>query len=245
MDINRIVALDSVKEALKSIVSNKELYTRCNVKPNHVIFSGLSAGNGRTTVCNLITDSFIENRIVTCLELDQSIELKPDGKTKERLDKMFTEIENCSVYSNHYSGLIFINLDGITPYATQDHISDFISELENVAKYATLFFFIESGSRNAEILIKKIKSALVNVDTVEVSPYSVEELAEITSLMLEDHCIEVDEITKAIICEIIANRQMKTANECVYLRNELVKFANFETGNIVLSMSELRKSMFN
>ncbi len=245
MDINRIVGLDSVKAALEGIVSNKELYRRCDIKPNHIIFSGLSSGNGCTTVCNLITDSFMENGIVPCLELDTSIELKPDGKTKERLDKIFAEIDNSSVYSNHYSGLIFINLDGIIPYATQDHISDFISGLEEAAKYATMFFFIDSGSRNADILIKKIKSTLVNVDTVEVQPYSVEELTEITTIMLDDHCIEVDEFAKTLICEIIAKRQIKTAKECVYLKNELVKFATLETGSPVLSMADIRKSMFN
>lgn len=245
MDMNRIVGLDSVKAALENIVSNKELYRHCNVKPNHIIFSGLSSGNGCSEVCNFITDSFIENCIGSCLELDPSIELKPDGKTKERLDKVFSEIDSCSVYSNHYNGLIFINLDGITPYATQEHISDFISELETVAKYATLFFFINSESRNAEILVKKIKSALVNVDTVEVQPYSVAELAEITALMLDDHCIALDDFSKAIICEIIADRQIKTAKECVYLKNELVKCVSFETGIPVLSLSELRKSMLN
>ncbi len=239
MEMNRIVGMDSIKNTITEIVDKKDFYKRCNASPPHMLFAGLGSGNGCTTISNWITDMFYENNIRSFTALDLSLEFKPNGKTKESLETVFNTIDTASVYKNHYEGNIFINLDDIVPYANDSHVIDFISELSEICKYATLFFFIDVSKRNADILVDKIKSIIIDVCVVNVASYSIDEFVHITKQMIEEHGIVVSDDVDDIITNLITTRDIKSAKDCAYLKNELIRYANISNKVPTLSADEI------
>lgn len=240
MKASKIVGLNSVKKEIVEIVEKKEFYRRCNISPTHMLFAGLGSGNGCSTISNWITDVFFENDIRPFTSLDLSLEFKPDGKTKENLDNVFSAIETASVYKNHYEGNIFINLDDVIPYANDSHVTDFIYGISEIGRYATLFFFIDTSKRNASTLINKIKSSIVDINIVDVEPYSIDDLVTITKQMIKDHGVTIDDDTNAIIGNLISIRNIKKAKECVHLKNEIIKHTNISSEILSLSAKDIK-----
>ena len=238
MEMNRIIGLDNIKEKIKQIVEKKE-FKSFGLLPSHMLFAGMKSGNGCTTISNCITDLFYENDVRPFPEPDFSLEFKPNGKTKDSLEKVFEIIETAAVYENVYRGNIFINLDDVLPYANDSHVTDFICELSEIGEYATLFFFVDTSKRNADVLINKITSTISDVSTVNVTAYSQDELVQITKQMIEEHGIIVDEGTDAVISECIASRNINSAKGCASLKKELLKRADMSNGVLSLSVDSI------
>ena len=238
MEMSRIIGLDNIKQKVKEVVEKKE-FKRFGLLPSHMLVAGMKSGDGCTTISNCITDLFYENEVRPFPEPDFSLEFKPDGKTKDSLEKVFETIETAAVYENVYGGNIFINFDDVLPYANDSHVTDFIYELSKVGEYATLFFFVDTSKRNADVLINKITSTISDVSTVPVLAYSQDELVQITKQMIEEHGIIVGEGADAVISECITSRNITSAKGCASLKKELLKCAEISDGVLSLSVDSI------
>ena len=118
-------------------------------------------------------------------------------------------------------------------------MTDFIHELSKIAEYATLFFFVDTSKRNADVLISKITSTISDVSTVNVVAYSLEELVQITKQMIEEHGIIVGEGADAVISECISSRNINSAKGCASLKKELLKCADISNGVLSLSVDSI------
>ncbi len=108
----------------------------------------------------LLGELLRQKRLQRFSGLDKTLYYRPD-ETFSSIKDMFYDIEDSAVYTNHFEGVIAIDISLLCGVLFEDQTEYFIAQIENAAKYSAVMLFIDSfKERRAQILKLKIEEAV-------------------------------------------------------------------------------------
>lgn len=240
------IGLEAAVAAVQKSLKQAHIYRRCGLKPPHYIIN-LDGGNGQTTLTEYIAETFANSGVRHFGGLDTFLEYTLDG-SMEQLKKVFADIRSCAVYTNVYEGVIAMDISKLSNHINETQVNVFIDEISKISCYATFIFYIQSKiSRNTANLLSKIHEVLDEVEIIDVSPYSSEELAEITKRMIVDSgvMIEDDERVNKLLLEAVLAEEVDTVKMAKKLSQTMIRNSNFNGFIPTLSVVDIESVFQN
>ena len=177
------VGMREAVQAIGGICSRAQVYGRCGMRPPHYIVT-LEAGSGQSTLTEYLARAFADAGVRRFGGLDLFLEYRLDG-TMEQLRSVFADIRACAVYTNDYEGVVAMDISGLEPHVNEGQAEFFLREIEKAARHATFIFFVpRTMSRNMAGLTDKLTGVLEESRMLELTPYTAEEIAQITMRMI-------------------------------------------------------------
>lgn len=234
------IGLDEMVERVQEICSKSNIYRYCNIKTGHYIVN-LDAGNGQITLTDYISDAFFENKIRHFGGLDLFLEYKLDG-TMAQLQQVFQDISDHAVYMNEFAGVISMDITGLASHINEAQVEVFLSGIGKLQKNATMIFYVPSCmNRNILQLVRKIYAVMDEIEMVQISPYTIWQMAEIVKEEIEEMGVELEntkEVDEATFQSMEKN-EVLTAKEAVRLAGKMVREAEVLQCRLNVCLEEL------
>jgi hypothetical protein len=225
---NMLVGLDQLKLDLDKICQSNQLYLKYGICPPHFILS-LDKGNGQSIIAQYISNEFQTHKIRNFGGLDFLLEYRFDG-TLSQLKQVFADINSNAVYTNHYEGVISLDISELLFYINESQIEYFISEIEILGSFSTIIMYLPTcSSQNKSILVEKIKQVLNHLITIDIEPYSLIDLIYIIRANSNSNGIEIDDDqeTTKLLMDLLSDKKIILAKEAVDLSFQLISHADF------------------
>ena len=221
------IGADHLTSALSGICVNKLAHKRCGLPVPHFVIP-LDSGNGQTTILRYIADILKNNDVRHFGGLDHYLEYNLDGSLGN-LKQMFADIESSAVYTNSYEGVIGINICALASNINEQG-AYFVEKIAQVGNTATLVLFIGNNpTKGALTLVDSIKKVVPSLVSINIDPYSTEQLCEIAMLQLEERGVILDdspELTETFK-NIISKNSCKTVRDLTPIVNDAIRTADF------------------
>lgn len=193
---------------------------------NYIIF--LDAGNGQTTTTEYICDVFYERRIRHFGGRERYLEYRLDG-TMAQL-QVLTDIRLRRGYTNEFEGVIAIDITGMAKHVNEYQATFFLNAVQELSKHATLVFYAPSApSHNMITLVKKLRSALDEVEVFLPAPYTADHLTAIIQRMLDDAGIMMENAPDLYTCilDVVRSAGAVSIKDAEKLTRKLTRCADF------------------
>lgn len=241
-EIDPPVGLRAMVTAVDEICKSAAMYRHGNATPGHFLVT-LDAGNGRTTLVQHMADMFAAHRIRHFGGLDPFLEFTVAGTTVQ-LKQILGTIRNCAVYTNHYNGIIAMDIAALAGHMGEPIFQYFLTEIAEVAAEATIIFFLPGTlNRNQELLAEKLCAALDDeLQFIRLGDYTDEELAQIVELTMENGGIEIrepEQFHEALVGEINACG-IRTAGEAVKMAGKIMRKADYSRFHVTIEVEQLK-----
>lgn len=224
------IGLEPVVSKVEEICSHADAFRRCGMNPNHFLIN-LDKGNGQTTVTSYISDAFFAGGVRHFGGLDHFLEYSPSGSVAQ-FRQILNDIRSCAVYTNEYEGVIAMDLSDLASHIHESQIATFLKELSVIGKHATFVFYVPSViSKNMTMLMEMICSAIDNINMIQVSPYSAQDLTEIIKSTIDEAGVDLVSGQKTDNCILNIVRYAGAANikDAKQLAQIMLKSADFDS----------------
>lgn len=153
----------------------------------------LDTGSGVTTLTEFLADTFMRNRIRHFGSRERYLEYQLDGSLAQ-IRQILEDIDANACYTNHYEGIIALNIAGLARYVNQAQTEVFLKALPGLGKHATLVFFAPTApNRNLDRLVERIHKTLDDVMVFRPAPYNASHLAGIILRTLDENGVLFDD----------------------------------------------------
>ena len=160
--MNELFEMYKIHEKLNEMLKEK--------KPEHFLVE-LDSGEEQTEFAEHITDFFQENDIRHFGGRESYLEYSLDGSMAQ-LKWIFGDIAASATYTNEYEGVIAMDIALLASKVSEAQMAYFLNEIKRVSKYATLLLFVsEVPSRNQDLMVKRVKTVIDNINYFPVETY--------------------------------------------------------------------------
>jgi len=225
---NMLVGLEQLKLDMTKICQSNLLYLKYGICPPHFILS-LDRGNGQSIISQYISNEFQSNKVRNFGGLDFLLEYRLDGSMSQ-LKQVFADINSNAVYTNHYEGIVSLDISALLLCINESQIEHFISELEILGSYSTLIIYLPTcPSQNKNILVERIESVLNHITMIDLEPYTKNDLLDIIKVNCDTNGVKIedDEDTIKSLMELLNKKETVLAKEAVDLSLQLISHADF------------------
>lgn len=245
-DIKTPVGLTTIVEAIQDVCKDAFAYRFSRTKPIFIV--NLDAGNGQTTLVNYMADAFESSKVLNFQSYETYLEYHLDG-TRKQLEEIFCDIRDSAEYTNEFEGIIAMDISCLEKDVNEDHVRFFLNKVKELSKHSVFLLFISaSGNQNTAALVNKIKKIREHngrndkVFTLNIEPYTSEELLEILKQQLDDICIllEQDYQMDSLLYEIIEKNEISTVGDLDLLYLPLLKTVKHENNIPTLTIQGVK-----
>lgn len=238
------LGMECVKTTLEEIVEKSHIYKYCDISLPHFIIH-LESGNGRTTLVEYITDTYIDHSLRRFSGKDTYLEYNLDGSMSQ-LEEIHVDLNaRYSGYYDAYNGVVAIDIRALETKANEAHIDFFLKIIEEFKKSATFILFVpDTMNRTLEKLMNEIKCKLACFEELDIPKYTTLHLAEISVNSLYVKGIDVqdeDEVISTVTKIIDDNNNITTAKSAVELSDKLALCADFSNYKPIIKSEIIRK----
>ena len=239
-DIRKPVGLETFVNEIQTVCA-EEAYRRCGAKPPNYIVT-LDAGNGHTMLAEYMAESFAQGRVRHFGGLDMYLEYTVNG-SMDQLRKIFADIRASAVYTNHYEGVVALDITRLADHINETQVDYFMEEIRGIAQHATLLFFIPAAyGRKTVSLVGKLKEAVTDIRVIQPAPYSTLEMTEITKVLVEEAGVrlEWDSEVKELVYDLVSDKKITSVREAKKLCQSMIKHADFRGFLPVMGKEQLK-----
>lgn len=225
------IGLEPMIQQIQAACKQAQIYNRCGEKPGPFIIN-LDAGSGQTTLTTYAAEMFYDAGIRPRNGRELFLEFTLDG-TMSQLKTVIGEIKANAEYGNgYYDGLIGVDIAKLDSHLNEAQTALFCEVFEEISRHTTLLFYVPSSvSKSTALLISKLRSAFGgNLQIVNLSPYTKEDMADIVRRLIEDTGTELEkdgENDRSILCAV-ESMGVKSVKDAKTLAKQLLCCADFE-----------------
>ena len=218
------LGMEPLAAAVRQDGDHARQYRRLGLQPGHFIVE-LDAGNGHTTAAAYLSESYAQAGVRRFGGLDQMLEYHLDG-SMEQLRQTLRSIRANAVYANHFEGVIAWDVTVLATHPGEDQTRLFLSSLPEMAKYATMLFFLPSSPGCSQLLLMEKVCVLLGpeqVRRIRIPPYPEHILAGIVRQTLTGHLgvrLENEPECRAALQEMVRQCGIRNAGQAVQLARQ-------------------------
>lgn len=239
-EITKPIGLIGLCEKVENVCKNACVY-KCGLRPQHLIVP-LSAGSGRTTFIEYMTDMYKEYGIFDFSgSPDDYIEAIIDGSSSRSIIQGFDTFRAGAVYRNDYSNVAAVNIEDMAKYLMAPQFSDFIKEAKELCRNAYVVFFVSSTpSSNEEKLIAKLVDAIGknNIHRADFEKYTTEDICCLIEKSVAEHGVMIEnyQLFHTTLMDVVQNFNVDEIKAAMELTEELIHYSDFS--QFIPTMSE-------
>lgn len=220
LNFNRPLGLDPITDYIDNL---------CPMEADdcHYIIH-MDAGSGQSTLTEYMSDIFYRNRIRHFGGRERFLEYRLDGSLSQ-LRQVLEDIDANACYTNHFEGIIALDIAGLAHFVNQTQTEVFLKALPELGKHATMVFFTPTvPKRNLDRLIARVQEVLGDVMVFRPAPYNAEHLTGIILHALDEYGIVLDcsEELYDCIMDLVRSTGTGTVREAHQLARKLGRCAD-------------------
>lgn len=230
-EIKKPIGLTSLCNEVESVCKNACVY-KCGIRPKHLIVP-LSAGSGRTTFVEYITDMYKKHGILDFFgSLDDYIEVDIDGSSSNNIVKGFASIRAGAVFKNNYSNIAVVNIEDMAKYLNAPQFTDFLREAKELCCNAYTIFFVSSvPTPNEEKLIAKLEENIgkSKICRAFVEKYTSEDICCLIEKTINEHSVTIEcfQAFHSVLKDVVKSYNITEVKDAITVGEELIHYANF------------------
>ena len=180
----------------------------------------LDAGNGHTTLVRYAAELNFLYGTQPFHALDRYLEYELDGSL-DQLEQVLYDIRSNAVFTNHYEGVIGMDIGSLSYHINEIQTELFQKELAKINRHATVILFVPSAkSSRMEQLIHLI-GEVVDLELVHAAPYSEQDLAKIVSAQVSQAGV-IPPDDDQVLLDAIRRNKVHTAADAKKLSRRLI-----------------------
>lgn len=237
------IGLESLRTAVEEVCAAKHIYSTCRLLPPHMLLN-LSQGEGQRTVIRYIARQYRANQIMHFGGLDDYLMFTCDGSLAQ-LDRMKCQIKSSAVYTNHFEGVVGIDVSALAQHVNEQQVTQLSDLLQSAGKTAVLVIFSSSvPSSKEQQLMQKIKAVLHRVNEINVGPYTrLELLAILENRIHECNATFSNELCREVILQYMDEFHMKTVQEVLTMADRLLLHSQITFGDFALTSENIQMAL--
>ena len=161
-EVGNQLALPEQIAAFVERVCEKQNLHSATIRPPHMLIP-LDSGNGRSRMARIIAKRYFEAKACAFSSRDIFLDLTMSG-TIQSINEVNAEIQTSAEYSNHFQGVIALNIDAILPHLGDASGAKFFELVSKIKKHATLMLFVpaECSQKHLDLIVERIGASIIS-----------------------------------------------------------------------------------
>ena len=170
-----LIGMPEIKAIAETISTHANEYEiGLKKKPTYIVL--LDKGQGRTAVLEYIADSY---KTTFSSGLDPYVEFEIEA-TMSAVEELDIQLSDAAVYKPYYEEVCGVDICKFAKHLNETQTQRIIDLLKKVSEHCImLFFFPQKPNKSEQSLIDMLCKSINISDTINVTPYTVEDYTEI------------------------------------------------------------------
>jgi hypothetical protein len=139
------------------------------IRPPHMLVP-LDSGNGRSHMGRIIASRYYDTKACSFSSRDIFLDFTVSG-TVQSINETSIEIQTSAEYSNHFSGVIALDIDAVLPHLSDASGARFFELVSKIKEHATLILFVpaDCSRKNIDLIAGKVGISMTSFPPISFS----------------------------------------------------------------------------